>query len=657
MPMKTRMFITALLLAFISGTLSTYAHSIGTTEKGHTQRLWTDAPAKKSYIASFLLVHWGEVFLEDASGKVVSIPLNHLSAEDLAIAEEHRERIKSLNQNASTIASPTLWERYCSRYAALPLASLALGGLCFVLAIWFVRRHRPNLRIAVLAGASLFIMTALYVESQTATTSINDAFAPFSSFIKTHQDATYFYVESNGIPQHTMMVGIKSWQQQVPTLQAYTGSNAWSIPLKPVLAANPISTKTALYTGAIALAVNGVPIFNALNNRGDDALLFGELDNWGGHCGKADDYHYHTAPLHLQNIVGTNKPIAYALDGYAIYGGNEPDGSAMKTLDSYNGHTGSDGVYHYHGTTTYPYTCGSMRGVVTVQNDQIIPQSRSVPVRPPYMPLNGAIITGCTAVGTNGYSLEYTLNGQKYYVNYSWTPQGLYTFVYIDAADAQRTETFQGAAIAVTPPALALSTSTIAFGTVNIGSGSVLPYTISASNLSASLVVTAPSGFSLSTSATGSFTQALTLSPINTMVLQTVYVRVAPTQAGALSGTITHASGNATFSGVALSATAQQSTGILGFNAETVQAYPNPFTESVRIGYQLQAAVSAVECRVSDAGGRTLAVIPLGALPAGQHTMEWNGRTYDGAACPTGAYFISFFVGGRKQSTVSVLKR
>jgi hypothetical protein len=78
--------------------------------------------------------------------------------------------------------------------------------------------------------------------------------------------------------------------------------------------------------GAVAVAVNGIPIFNALNNRGEDSYLIGELDNWGGHCGRGDDYHYHAAPLHLSNTSGL-KPIAFALDGFPVYGIKEPDGS------------------------------------------------------------------------------------------------------------------------------------------------------------------------------------------------------------------------------------------------------------------------------------------------------------------------------------------
>jgi hypothetical protein len=106
----------------------------------------------------------------------------------------------------------------------------------------------------------------------------------------------------------------------VPIPQAYTGDNAWKIPLKPTFAERPISGKTSLRRGAIALAANGIPIFNALNNRGEDSFAIGELDEFGGHCGRADDYHYHAAPLALQTLVGPSNPIAFALDGFAIYG-------------------------------------------------------------------------------------------------------------------------------------------------------------------------------------------------------------------------------------------------------------------------------------------------------------------------------------------------
>ena len=145
--------------------------------------------------------------------------------------------------------------------------------------------------------------------------------------IKTRWDDRFFYIESNGIPAHPMMVGITAWQQQVPLPQKYFGENSWQIPLHPIPAKNPQSTQGRFLRGAIALAANGVPIFNPLNNRGEDSYLIGELDEFGGHCGRADDYHYHIAPVHLEKTIGKGLPIAYALDGYPIYGYDEPDGS------------------------------------------------------------------------------------------------------------------------------------------------------------------------------------------------------------------------------------------------------------------------------------------------------------------------------------------
>ena len=146
-------------------------------------------------------------------------------------------------------------------------------------------------------------------------TRIANAFAPFAPKVKTHADEKFFFVESDGLPAHNMMVGITAWQQQVPLPQPYFGDNAWRFPLAPVPAAQPQTIKNHFLRGAIAIAANGIPIFNPQNNRGEISAEIGELDQWGGHCGRADDYHYHAAPLHLQTIVGRALPIAYALDG------------------------------------------------------------------------------------------------------------------------------------------------------------------------------------------------------------------------------------------------------------------------------------------------------------------------------------------------------
>ena len=266
-------------------------------------------------------------------------------------------------------------------------------------------------------------------------------FDQFAPRVKVSTDGRSWVVESDGMPAHNMMVGIRSWQQQVPLPQPYSGSNAWTFPTKGTLADKPISAKTALYRGAIALAANGVPIFNALNNRGDDAYLAGELDNWGGHSGRADDYHYHVAPLHLQSVIGTATPIGYGLDGFPLYGLTEPDGRTAVGLDEFNGHMDAAGDYHYHSTLTFPYVNGGMRGVVQVRDDQVDPQPAATPVRPALQPLSGATITGFKTLSAGSYSLEYQVAGQTYTLNYGF--QGnMYTFEFVDPAGGRRAETY-----------------------------------------------------------------------------------------------------------------------------------------------------------------------------------------------------------------------
>lgn len=262
--------------------------------------------------------------------------------------------------------------------------------------------------------------------------------------IRTSSDDKYFYVASNGMPEHNMMKSISSWQQQVPIPQNYTGNNSWSVPLHPVLAEKPILTKNHFHRGAVAIAVNGVPIFNALNNRGEYAADVGELDEWGGHSGRADDYHYHLAPEHLESVVGKSNPIAYALDGFPLYGKTD------SKLDEYLGRFNTQGSYQYHAVDYQPYFIAGLRGKVNSDSlfnapeDQIIPQPRTRPLRPGnYGPLNGAKITGFTKTSLNSYSLEFSLNNRIQKLNYSWDKNGIYKFVFIDENGKQNTQIFQ----------------------------------------------------------------------------------------------------------------------------------------------------------------------------------------------------------------------
>jgi hypothetical protein len=326
---------------------------------------------------------------------------------------------------------------------------LMLGGGSDIAMAHPWHRHRRDDHDTVQQTASPNIdsrlqFTAAAKPKKGGTTDIAEAFEPFVKLkaISCRSDDRYLFVEGNGVHDHPLMVGIRAWQQQVPLPQKYTGDNAWQIPLHPMPAASPLTTKGKFLRGAIALAVNGVPIFNPLNNRGEDAFLIGELDEYGGHCGRADDYHYHIAPVHLEKQVGKGMPIAYALDGYPIYGYTEPDGSAVKGLDAFNGHEDADGNYHYHATKTYPYLNGGFHGEVTERDGQVDPQPRAEPVRPALEPLRGATIVGYTAPSPTSRRLTYEVGGRQGFVDYKVGGDGTLVFDYTDPSGRKTTETY-----------------------------------------------------------------------------------------------------------------------------------------------------------------------------------------------------------------------
>jgi Protein of unknown function (DUF1566)/Abnormal spindle-like microcephaly-assoc'd, ASPM-SPD-2-Hydin/YHYH protein len=293
---------------------------------------------------------------------------------------------------------------------------------------------------ATFIAASCWFTSAVPVSADNSAL-MASSFAPFKPKVRYYSDSTYFYEESDGMPDRTLMpnlmVGITSWQQQIPLPAAYFASNTnpansgsagylqpnfWRIPLVPVPAASPISLTGNFLRGAVALSADGIAIFNPRNNTGAFSAAIGELDVYGGHCGKGDDYHYHTFPTHLTPVLGNSKPIAWALDGYPVYGYVEPDGSAMLALDSDGGHDHGGYGYHYHARGTYnsttnswtpsaPYMMNAMHGTVVNYESQIDPQPSASGLRGDNtggytaQPIPGATITAFknpVALSTDG---------------------------------------------------------------------------------------------------------------------------------------------------------------------------------------------------------------------------------------------------------------
>ena len=427
----------------------------------------------------FYLAKGEKVMIETNESKVETILMSSLCKADQQFVSEKLDWIKKINamQNISSNRLETnslraikLANEYREKTISTGLTSnetqerttnknyLILIGIMLFLAVSLkkIAALKPlKFAFPIVVSAILITLTSFTATKakrwmgSTRVSFMDSAFSYYKPAVSTRSDSKYYYVESLGLPDHETMLGITGWQQQVPIPQCYVGSNAWPIPLNPVVANTPVPVnQNHFLRGAIAVAVNGIAIFNPYTNTGVDAFLDGQLDQYGGHCGRADDYHYHIAPNVLYSKVPLTSPVAFALDGFAIYGSKEPDGSAMKTLDANHGHYGSNGVYHYHSSSTAPYMIENMVGEVTEDATlQIIPQASAKAVRPALTPLKGATITHNHPYPNGmGFKLTYTLGTEKDTVDYSWTASGDYTFKFITPAGTT-TSNYKGQAL------------------------------------------------------------------------------------------------------------------------------------------------------------------------------------------------------------------
>ncbi|MBQ4862768.1 Ig-like domain-containing protein [Pseudoalteromonas sp. MMG013] len=259
----------------------------------------------------------------------------------------------------------------------------------------------------------------------------------FNSKVHVTCDTDHAYISSDTYPTHDLMNGITGTNEQIPVPAT---NYAAPIKLLPQRA-----SKLTTMDAALGVAVNGVPIYD-YSSAGEldvynydpskDTVVTGQLDNCGGHAGRGDDYHYHTAPTCMMNsIVGITDQtiIGWAYDGYPLYGHNNPDGSVISsgTLDVCNGQNDESFGYRYHTSIQPPYIFQCLVGEI---NTNIIP--RVAPLSGPNSairanltpPQGGVENLTHTISNTGSRTMSYTYNGQQYYVTY--TPSSTQAYCY-----------------------------------------------------------------------------------------------------------------------------------------------------------------------------------------------------------------------------------
>ena len=180
-------------------------------------------------------------------------------------------------------------------------------------------------------------------------------------------------IKGNGLPVKTL-TGNFPVAPDDPAYQIDRNPNsiepqniALTLPANPAIAAEP----SCVPMGMIGVALNGVAIFNALDDGARDAVAHEVQDLCNGHPQMRGEYHYHGPSPCLPGETAEEQLIGYALDGFGIYSIYDANGTELTDadLDACHGRVSKVmwngtrvAIYHYVLTREYPYTIGCFRG-------------------------------------------------------------------------------------------------------------------------------------------------------------------------------------------------------------------------------------------------------------------------------------------------------
>jgi hypothetical protein len=187
-------------------------------------------------------------------------------------------------------------------------------------------------------------------------------------------DGTNRTITSNGLPYHTtgiypILSTDAAYQYDRNPNSIKTQTFTFTLPENPTLLSSP-----ECVGGEVGITLSGIPIFNGFDEGGRDAVAHEVQDHCEGHPQVSGQYHYHGYSDCLKDNSKSGEHsdlVAYAFDGFGIYGLKGENGEELSSadLDECHGHTHAvmwngkmQTVYHYHFTRDFPYSVACFRG-------------------------------------------------------------------------------------------------------------------------------------------------------------------------------------------------------------------------------------------------------------------------------------------------------
>lgn len=183
-------------------------------------------------------------------------------------------------------------------------------------------------------------------------------------------------IRGNGLPLPGVPTGIFPVPLQDPAYQYDRNPNpiaeqhiAFAVPLEP----RPGPAPRCVYK-EVGITLDGVPLHTGLDSSGRDENGYELNDTCNGKPQPGGGYHRHALSACTPHISEPGTVVGYALDGFAITGPFDWDGTELISadLDECHGATSEiiwDGkrtvMYHYVLTRDFPYSVGCFRGTPT----------------------------------------------------------------------------------------------------------------------------------------------------------------------------------------------------------------------------------------------------------------------------------------------------
>ena len=208
----------------------TFAHSGGHYHHGDGTVYNTWQLKNGNLLKGNFLMNKGDmIYLEKEDGKLLAVPMQDLSIQDQKLANFKITKLNSINQSFDN-STPTNTNSTILitilQYLLIILTPLLLFKIFKPLLFnQYILKNNLNL-----AGISLLVITTIAIACSKSTTTtsgntnnnnstvvtipktstgfMDSAFAPYKPAITTKWDTTYFYIGSNGLPSHNMMIGI-----------------------------------------------------------------------------------------------------------------------------------------------------------------------------------------------------------------------------------------------------------------------------------------------------------------------------------------------------------------------------------------------------------------------------------------------------------------